>query len=829
MPTGVQRVVKRFFISHASADKPFALELKEALKGDAWIDLHEIDLGDILLEEISDGIESASDFVLLWSTHSAGSRWVRFEFHMAFIRWLEDKAVALRVVRLDAEPVPLYLRPFLQERNAKSAVEVAAALHATAAAVTRRPFINRNSQIGRIEDALHSPSLSSVWICGMPGVGKRSLANESLQRITLGASAFKRITITAGVAEPELDLLVASALGTEDPDVPEFRDYMVRTMGRLKQFASSGGVWVFENAEHWLEDDGTPNRIALAVDEALTPSAGDYTGRLAIFTSRRRPQIDPPMSPRTETLFLTGLSREHAIPVLRAHGGHGTDEELGVVATELDGHPLALEVVAPQLPLDPSALSEQRYSIATDLIDPARMAPTTWRLLEVLALVDGPLAAEDIASILELTSEQFQAAVAEASALALAELDDLGNLSLHPLLRDYYLRSYRRQPDHEVRTAQLADVVLARFQTLAPGTREYVQSLFATMRILALANRFEDARALRGGLIGTLLASATELYQEKRYDEALMYADEALTGNDRVDRDTLLLKAKTLAYLGRLDDARRLGDALVAAEPTSPKVLRDRGRIEFVARDWPTAIRYFERAIPLRRNNAQLWADIAQARARMEDWDGASAAAKMAIDAGGDTPYALSLYSQALEKQGDFATAAEMMARAVKREPANSAYHHRLGRIHQQTGNRELAIAEFEASVTIDPGFVDSWLSLASIRADAHDFDGAAAALARASAIKGAPLEVVENVRAKLALLQDDLEGARASVSAALRRRRDARNLALAIRVEIAWGEAGRLAVGQVRANVRLMAKELDALGHLVDVLELSALYPQYF
>src|SRR5262249_3094686 len=138
-------MAKRYFISHASADKPVALALKDRLAGDAWVDLHEIDVGDLLLDEISAGIDGATDLVLRWSEPSAASKWVRFELHMAFIRWLEDSAVAIRVVCLDATPVPLYLRPFLQARGKTNPEEIADVLIVgTPPPVTRRAFLNRN-------------------------------------------------------------------------------------------------------------------------------------------------------------------------------------------------------------------------------------------------------------------------------------------------------------------------------------------------------------------------------------------------------------------------------------------------------------------------------------------------------------------------------------------------------------------------------------------------------------------------------------------------------------------------------------------------------------
>lgn len=490
---------------------------------------------------------------------------------------------------------------------------------------------------------------------------------------------------------------------------------------------------------------------------------------------------------------------------------------------------MALEVVALRLPLPIAELSDHRNQIATDLIDPATVSSDAWRMLETLSLVDGPMTGESIAAFLGLSADQFQACVSEASAYSLVRLGRTGFLALHPLLRDYFLRSYRKQPTHVQRTSDLADILQSRLESLAITDEDYVESLIATVRVLGLAGRFEEARTLRRGLIGTLHQTANELYQEKRYSEALQYIDEALTGVDEIDFDVLRLKTKTLAYLGRIDDARRLSDELIQANPRSAAALRDRGRVEFVTRNWAPAIAFFERALPLRRDPSQLWADIAQARVRMEDWNGAAAAAKTAIDLGGDTPYALSLYSQALEKQGDFAAAEDMMRRAVSREPNNPAYRHRLGRIAQQRGKKDEAIAQFRAGLAIDPTLIESWVSLASVLADAGQFDEAMTALANVEGRPGAPLAVVDNVRARISLLTDDLQSALSSAESALKRRRDPQNLALMIRVLVARGEAGLAAVGQVQAHVKLLAKELDSEGRLDMVLDAFNAHPKYF
>lgn len=204
---------KRFFISHAGPDKPLAIDLKALLEDDAWVDLHEIDLGDVLWHEISDGIEAATDFVLLWSAASARSKWVQYETTLAFTRWLEDSAIALRIICLDETPVPFRLRPFLQARGADTAELIAGVLRKNEPApAPRRRFFNRNDEIGIIEEHLYASSTAALWICGVPGSGKRSLAREALQRITTGQGTVARVRVTSGTAEPELDLLLASSL-----------------------------------------------------------------------------------------------------------------------------------------------------------------------------------------------------------------------------------------------------------------------------------------------------------------------------------------------------------------------------------------------------------------------------------------------------------------------------------------------------------------------------------------------------------------------------------------------------------------------------------------
>jgi tetratricopeptide (TPR) repeat protein len=224
-----------------------------------------------------------------------------------------------------------------------------------------------------------------------------------------------------------------------------------------------------------------------------------------------------------------------------------------------------------------------------------------------------------------------------------------------------------------------------------------------------------------------------------------------------------------------------------------------------------------------------LYADIAQARVRLQDWPGAAAAAKTAIDMGGDTPYALSTYSQALEAQKLLPEAKEVMSRAVSREPKNARYRYRLGRIALQLNDRQTAMQEFQRTIELDPQFVEAPLSLASIQIDEDLIPEAKETLASVEGSPAAPTGILNNVKAKLALAEGDLVNAQTLAEAALHEQRDAQNLSLCIRVAIARGDARSLSVGQASAQVKLWAKELDALGELGSILDLSRRSPKYF
>jgi hypothetical protein len=91
---------------------------------------------------------------------------------MAFIQALRSKAIRLRVILLDATPLPLYLKPFHVLSVAGSRSPAAEILQKLLPLLrepvrsARSRFVNRHDEIGRVEAAVDDHEFHSVWAFG---------------------------------------------------------------------------------------------------------------------------------------------------------------------------------------------------------------------------------------------------------------------------------------------------------------------------------------------------------------------------------------------------------------------------------------------------------------------------------------------------------------------------------------------------------------------------------------------------------------------------------------------------------------------------------------
>ncbi|GMV90257.1 MAG: hypothetical protein AMXMBFR82_00350 [Candidatus Hydrogenedentota bacterium] len=111
--------MKHVFISHAGADKEIAEKLFEDLRNaghSTVIDIHELQLGNDLVDFINDSITDAHTILLLYSRHTPQARWQKLEINAAVWNEVEQDGGTCIVVRLDDTDVPPTLGPKVMGR-----------------------------------------------------------------------------------------------------------------------------------------------------------------------------------------------------------------------------------------------------------------------------------------------------------------------------------------------------------------------------------------------------------------------------------------------------------------------------------------------------------------------------------------------------------------------------------------------------------------------------------------------------------------------------------------------------------------------------------------
>ena len=809
---------KRFFIAHSSRQKDFALELRDALTNDAWVDLHEIEVGDILLQEIAEGIEAASDFVLLWTAEAAASKWVRYETHMAFIRYLEDAAINMRVVCLDETPVPLHFRPLLQARGLDGVRDIATVLLG-APPVTRalRAFVNRSAEIGALEELLYANGRGLMWFYGVAGVGKRALAREALRRLSADSSRTARIAVKGGTGFVELHLALCNAVNEPIPDgALTEREAKESCAAIIEAFCAGGGIWLFEEAQHWLEADATTGRVLAEVLRSLNVAGVGLAERGAIFTSTRRPSLHEPHASIAELRRVRGLAPDFAVALLGNLGAERPERELRTVAAQLDGHPLALEMGAGLLRDEAQVDWEShRATTARTMIAELSLQDTTEELLETLAAADGPLPGGEIAGHLDLSSEQYNAAVQEASSYSLVE-EHNGFLRVHALVRDFYLRALRRRGDFRDRIADLANRSQSAFLATETGARVRVDALLATFRLLSWSGRLNEALELHRTAFGTLLQTAIELYDERRYEDALHYF-EAVIESTEDDRRARLYLARTLAHLRRTDEARSVMSELLAREPQDVELLRMAGRVEFILRKWERALEYYEHARELRPRWLPVLRDLGQVNIRLERWEAAREDLRLAMSLAEPGIYVQLYYSQVLEHFGELDDARAAAESATRGDPDNPASHHRLGRVLLAQEEYHGARRAFERALELNPTFHEAAVSLMGLLLEENELAAARRLLGKIEMMPAVRPALLAAVRAQVSLAEGNGDAAERFVGEALAEEREPETVALAVRIAVTRFDRSEISVEVAKARIEPLLRELGAKGHAAE------------
>jgi len=103
------------FISHTSADKPLVRQLADRLRTEGfqiWLDERDILVGDPLAKRISEALASTRVVLVVVSSASIQSKWLRYELNVATERMVKGECRVIPIV-IDETPLPEEVRGLL--------------------------------------------------------------------------------------------------------------------------------------------------------------------------------------------------------------------------------------------------------------------------------------------------------------------------------------------------------------------------------------------------------------------------------------------------------------------------------------------------------------------------------------------------------------------------------------------------------------------------------------------------------------------------------------------------------------------------------------------
>jgi TIR domain len=271
-PPRLRRLASGYaFVSYSTKDWAVVSQLVDSLKGSGvWVDKRSVELGEALPEKIEAGIAGAATFVLVLSKSSLESAWVKYESHMATIRHLEDADFRVLVVKIDDCKVPLRFRPFLyadltKDSDALNAVARAASSKEGPPVLHRRHFVNRSEELGEIELHVGHPDISLICLHGFYGIGKRTLADESIRRIWQSPK-MTVIELSAAHLGARLAAALCAAAGLKvPPDGAPTEELRRASFLSVETLVERNHVLIFDHLEFLLGGEGKPHPDILAL------------------------------------------------------------------------------------------------------------------------------------------------------------------------------------------------------------------------------------------------------------------------------------------------------------------------------------------------------------------------------------------------------------------------------------------------------------------------------------------------------------------------------------------------------------------------------------
>ena len=836
------------FLSHSSADKDVVLRVYDALKPQTvWLDRAEIEWGQDFIDKIEEGIKTASDFVLFWSAPAAKSNWVSFELNMALIQMLKERAIRLRVVRLDQTTLPLRLQPFhclSVSESADPAAQIVSALQAALGEPTqgvRHRFLNRNKEFEQLEVLMNDSETKVIILHGFRGIGKTALANEAFRRFFDSASVVE-IAVHLGMGPAELALRLSHEMDQTVPGHMSTLQALARIEHSLKTIIERGQFIIFRDTQHWLDGDGEfEEPLPTVIRQACTLSQTSHNP--VFLTTTRRLRISSEISNHVSMVRVNGLDHDHMASLISLwfglfEGMTLEPAEASKVAPALHGHPVAAkpgasliaQYGADYLLQYPAELIELRLDLAKTLLRELKLGESALSLMEALSMIGTPVPSKLLATALDAGDDEFQDAVMDTTRAGIVDTAGPGNLMVHPLVADYFWRSHLHHEDYKKKSAKVAAAVYDHFSNLPTDSAAFISLLPVVVRLHAQSGDLAKAREIRRDLIGELSQSAITHYHRRQYDLAESFIRQILEDDPDNWRMRLYL-ARIHIRMRRWKDADTLIDTLLAERPQHFGVEQIRAWRLRRAECYEKALDAYVSLISQRSDNVTSLREAAYCLYRLSRTAEALDFLKKAKQIESDNAYVLDLEARIYEEMGDYDQALVAARVAVLRDPASWSLHHRLARILNALERLPEALSEAHEAVRRDPEQFTALNSLVSLLLDAGQQEDVHTHLDRLEQLAADEHErqIVDHIKARVRFQSGDYVGSLELVNNQVRRRVNlAASYGLLVQIKLAQYEqtsdsasaTARLLLEEAKSALASCERQQDHNRHIVERLK---------
>jgi len=167
--------------------------------------------------------------------------------------------------------------------------------------------------------------------------------------------------------------------------------------------------------------------------------------------------------------------------------------------------------------------------------------------------------------------------------------------------------------------------------------------------------------------------------------------------------DATVLLARALRLSGEVDEARSLLDAAIASLPGESALRSERGLLARWLNDNDGAIDAYRKAVELAPKDAELRFNLGEALHKRGKLDPAIASYREALNLNPELAAAQVNLGKALADKGLYVDAKDVLTAAARKTLTDPEAHYNLAVLLMREDNVQLAIAEYERALAIDP------------------------------------------------------------------------------------------------------------------------------